>query len=228
MKKHKFLLSILSLSLFIPSTTYADCTKEEIDNFKEIEDEYKITYEFDKDTKLYTIKYINPNPEKYGYYLIQKVDLNTTKKYDLTKINDNEYEQTEILPGDYIIEIAGKSETCNEKIKTLSLKLPKYNKYSEDQLCKGIEEFVLCQPTYDKDIDYETFTSRVNSYKKNHSNIENKKEEKKEESKENRIIQYIKDNLFQIIIIAIFVIMIIITIILTVKSIKKSRRLEWE
>lgn len=225
MKKHKFLLSILSLSLFIPSTTYADCTKEEIDNFKEIEDEYKITYEFDKDTKTYTINFVNPNPGNYGYKLIYVKNEKTKLEYNLTTIIEKNYSKTNFSSGNYIFEIYGNTDTCNEKLKSKTLVLPKYNKYSEDPLCEGIEEFVLCQPTYDKDIDYESFVSRVNSYKNKMSNTK-KEEEPTVVKEENKILKYVKDNLIQIIIIIVFIIMVIITIILTAKSIRKSRRLE--
>lgn len=220
MKKHKFLLSILSLSLFIPSTTYADCTKEEIDNFKEIEDEYKITYEFDKETKTYTLTFYSPKPDMYDYIL------HIGKDKKCNEIEEKKNECYGIYPGEYIIDIVGQTNSCKDILSSKSLKLPAYNKYSEDPLCEGIEEFVLCQSTYDKDIDYDTFVSRVNTYKKNHvskDDTDNKKEEIKEP---NKILQYIQDNLLQIIIIVIFVIMVIITIILNVKSIKKSRRLE--
>lgn len=225
MKKHKFLLSILSLSLFIPSTTYADCTKEEIDNFKEIEDEYKVTYEFDKDTKTYTINFVNPNPGNYGYKLIYVKNEKTKLEYNLTTIIEKNYSKTNFSSGNYIFEIYGNTDTCNEKLKSKTLVLPKYNKYSEDPLCEGIEEFVLCQPTYDKDIDYESFVSRVNSYKNKMSNTK-KEEEPTVVKEENKILKYVKDNLIQIIIIIVFIIMVIITIILTAKSIRKSRRLE--
>lgn len=220
MIKNKIIILIISLSLFMPSTIYADCTKEEINNFKKIEDDYKITYEFNKETKLYTLTFYSPNPELYDFTIDESFLPNCTE-IDNTTINCSN-----IYYGDYNFEVVGVTEECNMSFKKIKLSLPKYNKYSEDPLCEGIEEFVLCQPTYDKDIDYDTFVSRVNSYKKNHQKIENDKEIKEEVKEQNEIIKYIKDNLFQIIIITIFIILVIITIILTAKSIKKSRRLE--
>lgn len=220
MKKHKLLLSILSLSLFIPSTTYADCTKEEIDNFKEIEDEYKITYEFDKDTKTYTLTFYSPEPDMYDYIL------HIGKDKKCNEIEEKKNECYGIYPGEYIIDIVGQTNSCKDILSSKSLKLPAYNKYSEDPLCEGIEEFVLCQSTYDKDIDYDTFVSRVNTYKKNHTNKDDTDNQKEEIKEQNKILQYIQDNLLQIIIITIFIVMVITTIILTAKSIKKSRRLE--
>ena len=61
MKKYKFILFIVSLSLLLPTIIHADCSKEEIDNFKDIENEFKVTYEFDKETKLYVLTLYIPN-----------------------------------------------------------------------------------------------------------------------------------------------------------------------
>lgn len=215
------LLFIALLSLFIPSTIYADCTKEEINNFKKIEDDYKITYEFNKDTKLYTLTFYSPEPDIYDY---TSPDSNTFLNCEV--INNNTVKCSNIQSDEYNFEIIGMTDSCDITLKKIKITLPKYNTYSEDPLCEGIEEFVLCQPTYDKDIDYETFVSRVNSYKKNHPVKEDIDEKKEEPKEQNKIIKYIQDNLFQIIIMIVFITLVIMTIILTAKSIKKSRRLE--
>lgn len=221
MIKNKKLLSIISLSLLIPTIIYADCTKEEIDNFKKIEDDYKVTYDFDKDTKLYTLTFYSPNPDLYDF-----IGEDETVFSNCEVLDDNMAKCSNIKPNTYNFEIVGVTTNCNETLKKIEITLPKYNGYYNDPLCEGIEEFVLCQPTYDKDIDYETFVSRVNSYKKNHQSKPIDNNTKEEVKEENKLIQYIQDNLFQIIIVIIFIVMIIITIILTAKSIKKSRRLE--
>lgn len=220
MNKNKLLL-LIPLSLLIPTIAYADCTKEEIQEFKEVEEDYKITYEFDKDTKLYSLTFYNPKSDLYDFIGENDSIFSNCEVIDETKAKcDN------IKSGTYNFEVVGLSETCNNTLKKVTLTLPKYNSYAEDPLCEGIEEFVLCQPTYDKDIDYDTFVSRVNSYKKTKQEKEEEIKPKTTDKEESIIIKYIKDNLFQIIIIVIFIIMVITTIILSAKSIKKSRRLE--
>ena len=121
------------------------------------------------------------------------------------------------------MKIFGNTKECDELLKTINLNLAPYNKYSEDSLCEGIEEFVLCQPTYDKEIDRETFESRINTYKRTKNKNQKTPEIKQEE---NEILVRVKENLVQIIIILIFIILIVITAIVTIKSIRKSRRLE--
>lgn len=220
MKKYKYLLLSLLIPLLFPIITYAECSKEDIDNFKEIEEQYKVTYEFDKETKLYSITFHNPNPEKYGY-TIEHDDT----ELDLTTIKEEEFTQENTNPGKYEIRVITTNGECKNQLKKITLELSKYNSYSEDPICEGIEDFVLCQPTYDKEIDYDTFVSRVNTYKKNLKE-ENAKEEKLQVKEENKIIEYIKENIIQIIIITIFIIMVVITIYLTIKTARKSRRLE--
>lgn len=218
MNKSKYLLTTLSLFIMLPSITYAECTPEEIKHFKEIEDEYKVTYEFNKETKDYTIKLFMPEPSKYTFAAYEDGNIKCEK------INENERQCNSIPPGEYEIFIIGSNETCRGELKTINLKLAKYNHYSDDPLCNGIEEFVLCQPTYSKEIDYETFASRVNTYKK----TKQKEQEANinEDKENNKVLNYIKANLFNIIIITVFSVSIIITIILTAKALKKSRRLE--
>ena len=217
MNKQKYLLTTLSLFIMLPSITYAECTSEEIKHFKEIEDEYKVTYEFNIDNQRYNLMfYAN---ETYDYVFDIKFEEETTCE----EKDKNTIVCYNVIPSKYKVSIVGNTNTCNDTLKTINLTLAKYNPYYQDSICDGIEDFVLCQETYDKDIDYETFKSRVNIYKKNLQKKE--KEIKNVEGKDNAINQYIKNNIIQIIITAVFTIAIIVTTVLTIKSSKKSRRL---
>lgn len=222
MNRKKNLILTAMLSLLCINKTYAACTQQEINDFKKVEDEFKVTYEFNKETKDYTITLYSPDYSKYGFSLDAKTPID---KYHFS--NPTSLICEGIKPGEYTFDVKIVSETCNEKLKTIQINLPKYNKYSEDPLCDGIEEFVLCQPTYDKEIDYDTFVSRINTYKRTQKETEDATNEEKKENKilEN-IFEYIKQNALEIIIVVIFMILMSITIILTTKSIKKSRRLE--
>lgn len=219
MQNNKY-LTVLSLFILFPSIIYADCTDEEVKHFKEIEKDYKVTYEFNKDTKDYKVTFYSPEPDMYDYYWFSE-SLDSKCKV----IDDKTIDCNNVIPDTYEIEIIGVTDSCYDTLKKSNLKLPKYNNYSSDPLCEGIEEFVLCSPTYDKNIDYDTFVSRVNTYKKNLNN-QKEPDEINTNQNENKLLEYIEDNLFQIIIITVFIIMLVITIILTAKSIRKSRRLE--
>lgn len=216
MKKNKKLFILLSICLLFNSHVYADCTVEEKKEFKNIESKYKITYEFNKENKSYTLIFTSPEPNKFDYY-INNEDIKCNETVN------NQTTCTDFKPGYQEIYIIGQTDTCQEVLKEVSMNLA-YNKLSEDPLCEGNEDFVLCNPTYDKEVDYDSFISRLNTYKKNKNN--NSSSSSNTINKENAIINYIKDNLLEIITITIFIILVIITIILTAKSIKKSRRLE--
>lgn len=220
MKKYKHIIFTISLFLICMTNTYAACTKEEINDFKRIEDEYTIKYKFNKSTKDYTVTFNIPMIEKYTYSLD-----NIIEKAKFVSETETSFTFSDIKPGEYPINVVGVSSECDDILKTINLKLAKYNKYSEDPICEGIEEFVLCQETYDKEIDYDTFVSRVNTYKKSKEKQENNKVEEKPKE-ENKVLKYIEDNLIQIIIVTIFIILVLITAHITFKSIRKSRRLE--
>ena len=217
-KRKKILLTIISFTIFTPKI-YADCTKEDINNFNKISDEYKVTYEFNKDSKLYNLIFYEPQPDKYVFVV------NNLEKASLEFEDDNNYKYIGMTPGDYEITIEGITDKCQDVFKTINLNLPKYNEYSEDPLCEGNEEFVLCQPTYDKEIDYETFKSRLEVYKKTKQD-NNQINKEKDNNKDNNIVDYIKNNIAEIIIITASLIILTIIIISIAKRQKKSRRLE--
>lgn len=217
--KRKILLTLISFITFTPEI-YAECTNEDFNDFKKISDEYKVTYEYNQETKLYDITVYDPAPDKYI------VIINDLETVNLENIDKNNYTYVGISPGNYKITVEGINDACQDVFKTINLNLPKYNKYSEDPLCKGNEEFVLCQPTYDKDIDYDTFKERIEVYKKTKAENNIKNTDNNSKTKENNVINYIKDNIVQISLIAILLILIVIITISISKRQKKSRRLE--
>ena len=221
MNRKKYITLTLMLSLLCTNKVYAACTQEEINEFKSIEDEYKIEPQLNMETKKYSVKFIRTKPDKYEYRIYFKGNLGCDDTDEITSIC------SEFNPGTYKLEIIGMSESCNDVLKFISLQLDPYNKHSESPLCEGIEEFVLCQKTYYKELSEEEFESRVNTYKRTQQEkINNEKEQEKNKEINKQIISYIKEYLMQIIIVVVFIILIITTAIVTAKSIKKSRRLE--
>ncbi|MDO4395058.1 MAG: hypothetical protein Q4C23_03665 [Mycoplasmatota bacterium] len=224
MQKTKYFMLFGLLFFLCLDSVYATCSTNELNEFKRIKDDYKVTYEFNQKNKTYTLYFNNPNNDKFGY-TIEVEDASSLK----CTTNDNKTiaKCPDFLSGDYVIDIIGKTKTCDDTLKTINLHLPKYNTYSEDPLCEGLEDFYLCDPTYEKDLDRETFESRIANYKKQ---LTIKKSSKQEDNKSNEVINNIKkfleDNLVTIIVVTIFIILLIITIIMTIKSSRKSRWLE--
>ena len=220
MKKINHTIFTMMLFLICITNTYAACTQEDFDNFKKVEDEYTVKYEFDKTTKTYKITFHFSDIEKYSYDM---TDIITKLKYENS--TDKSLTYSGLTPGEYTIKVISLTDGCNDELKTIELKLPKYNNFSEDPLCEGIEEFVLCSPTYGKELDYETFVSRVNTYKKTKEKKETQATDDLSKG-ENSFLKYIEENIWKIIIVLSFIILLTITIIITAKSIKDSRRLD--
>lgn len=224
MNKKKYIILTLILSLFNIKNVYAECTQEELDEFAKVEDQYNITYEYDIASKTYTLIAKRTLPDKYDFYILME-------RYGDTSCEEQNETITKcfnIPPGQELeIKIVGQTSSCDKTFKEYTMVLPKTNEYYDDPLCEGIEEFYLCQPTIEKDIDYETFLSRTKTY------IKTKQKKELASSNENdnnqnikKIKDYILNHKTQIIVIILFIILVTISSITAYRSIKKRRRLE--
>ncbi len=218
----KKIITIILVSLIINTNIiYAECTTEEQEYYKSIEDKYQTTYVFDKESRTYTMTLTYGDISTFSY----TID-NDAIEYANTEVLADRIVISNLIPGKYGISVVGVTNSCNDVFKTDEITLPEYNQFAYDPICEGIEEFVLCSPTYDKEIDYDTFISRVNSYKKNKANqdkTDNNTEEKP------TIKEWFKDNYIYFIY-AIIGIVVLIIIALIIKVIynheRKRRRLE--
>lgn len=220
----KNLTLTLVLSLLSINNVYAVCTEESKEEFNKIKNQYKITTTFNSETKTYNMKIEEADTDKYDYVFTIR------QQYECKKISNTITECTGLKPGtSFYANVIGKTNQCNDVLKEELIKLKRYNEFYGDPLCEGIEEFVLCQELYDREIDRETFESRINAYKKNKQ--EKVTDEKIEEKKENKsilrdIISYVQENKIQTLIIIVFIVLVIVSMIIMINSSKKSRRLE--
>ena len=240
MKKTRYFILFLFTFLLISPKVYAACTETELKQFKEIENKFTVTYTYNANDQN-VIKLYNPDPENYEYRVIAEENKNPNITFN--RINDNTYEATGNIDVEYKVIVVNKKASCDDMLKTFTISPPPENGYSDDPLCEGIEEFILCQEGYNKPVTREDFESRVEAYKESiqkdndintsgnndsSSNDENSNNNKTDsESIINKITSYIKENLVQVIIIIIFIILLIVTAIISIKSAIKSRRLEW-
>ena len=139
------------LFLLIPlNNIYAKCSDDEKQLYKENAGSFSYVSKFDETTKSFKITFYNPLPDifefKYSY----------TKNITCTDLSDYEKSCSNFKSGQLIIVIKGKTNTCNDKMYSDTYSL-KYNYFYNDPICEGASEFVLCSPTYDKDITYEDF-----------------------------------------------------------------------
>lgn len=211
------------LSLLSINKVYATCELDIIQRFEEISNHYKVNYRYNTEKKSYTIILKHAPNENYSYLLYD------TDNLECEDINKTTRECHNFDVGKYEYEIYGENNKCKQTVKVASVEIKQLNNYSDDPLCNGIEEFTLCQADNYKDIDYETFVKRANIYKKSKQETLDEEEKKQQEEGKitvNKISEYIRENLIQIIIITVFIILIAITCVITIKSSRKSRRLE--
>ena len=149
MKIKKKLLIIPLLSFLCLNKVYAECSQQEIDEFKKIEDQFTVTYELDNSSKLYTIYLKNPQIGKYGY------EISGISENIVPTIENDTVILKNVVSGNYNFAVYNNNENCKEPLKKNDLNLLKYNKYSESKACDGLEDFYLCQETYDEEIDEE-------------------------------------------------------------------------
>lgn len=68
-------------------------------------------------------------------------------------------------------------ECMNDLLTTKYINLPTYNIYYTDPLCKGMEDYKICQKWYKQTLDYDEFVIKVNKYKNVHKELEEVKKE---------------------------------------------------
>lgn len=195
----KFLM-LITVVLFIPHVNAA-CDENRIKELKELAKNIEITTGLASDDESGTINNdysVNDYGEMVPQGSTQIIISGMSKEFNII---DATYERTfiyEYFTDNALVlnnEIHGYrtfkvySPECNQEIRSIYIKVPRYNEYSTDPLCEGISgnDLAICGTWYDKEVDYDTFKSMVADYKKMIA------EEEKENDKKNVIIDKIVD-----------------------------------
>lgn len=126
---------------------------------------YKVTKVIDNNKVTYNVDLYNISETIYA------LDSSTNKKYTM-----NNSKITNVEPGTFLnIQLyANEKNYCNGyKIKTITIQIPYYNKYSTNELCKNYKDYILCSENISLNITLEEFELRM----KNYISSLNKKEE---------------------------------------------------
>jgi len=209
MKKRYLIITIILFLFRIPNTNASTCDNADILRVKGIANDITIEY------------VINEEYYKNNYFdvkitgLPEELYIKEETTGDTYKINLEENEMLEIpelKSGNYTFKIY--YFKCNNKlIRTINLKIPKYNNYANHPLCKDItkEEVEECYEWYQGDLTEETLKEKIDEYNKE---LEMKKAE---EEKNNTLFNRIKKillNYYIYIIPAALIIIIITTMII--------------
>lgn len=107
--------------------------------FREISSNVTIDNSFDYATKTYTLVINLVDDSKY--------DINLNNRNDSIidcSVKDSVYTCTGFKSGDYDFTIDGITDTCDITLKRINVKLPKYNKYYEQDICDGYHYLDVC------------------------------------------------------------------------------------
>lgn len=229
MKKLVRLLLLNILLIIVPTIAYADCESE----FKEVESEFSISYEYNTSNKSYTITLVNPDYNKYSFVF------NNTEEIENANMSVDGTKLTAVISNykgeSYPYKISGVVNECAGIIlKNEVFVLKKVNKYADSPLCEGNEEFVLCQKDYGKEIDEATFESRIKQYEKAKEagdtviddDIPSKNKDEPTTSTIQSIIKIVKEHKWIVGVAIGVLIIIILSVVLIVKREMKRRRLK--
>lgn len=222
MKNIKYIIFVFISLFFNVFYVQAQCTNNEINELKKLADDIKITYKHMGVIK--TDDYIDYN------------SFNVTVK----NFSDNLYityldGTNKILPkngtasvtlsnGDWEFRVF--SNKCDDEISLINVHLPKFNMYSLDPLCDGIDgdDFPLCGKYYEYDVSYESFVERVNYYRSIHHISNNDDIDDSDSNHVTVILNKILDYIFNYrlyIFISLVIILVILIIIIIIKRRKK-------
>ena len=227
-KKAKYILASLLMFCFTTSVNAEECSYEkqvELNNlaatvratYEEVEIDSGESYipedENDPDgaIMLHGFKVVIMNITKDLRVTVKDEYTGDSKEYMYSDTNNGVIELEQRVADDvynYTIVVKGAVEECdNGDLRTINLIVPKYNNYSEYDVCKEYPEFEYCQKyiTSLQDISMPEFIERADAYKKNH---ESETEKRKNNEKSNSIKEFFNKNKKTIIIIAGIIIVI--------------------
>lgn len=222
MKQLKYILfSFLIIFLSIISVN-AQCTNEELLAEKEKAENIKITYKHlgevtkDDGSKVYNEFLVTTKniPEGIYVHLSPMTEENFDESMDDLKIK--------LTTGTWYYNMY--SSKCETVVDTITVKLPRFNIYSLDPLCEGIDsdDFQLCSKYYEYEFSRETFEKKVKTYRleNNIGKIDNNVKEKN-----NNILKTILNFIetYNLFIVGFLIIILIILIVIIIISKKKKR-----
>ena len=168
MKKYLLLTMLILLLIVAPNRVKAAvCDYRTLADYKDIASNIQLyaDYEMVNGKPVFEITLTNIYDE---LYIVDATNSSKTKRYDYNSfVNENQlklkgYSENQKL----VFKIYSGSEDCyGQLLGTRYFTTPNYNEFSTDSVCKGAEEYSLCQRWGAISGDYDTFVKNVNTYK---------------------------------------------------------------
>ncbi len=175
MKKYRKLFVILVVFIFCPKNVKA-LLCENIDKVRYQDLAKNISYSYDAVEKNGNVKFTVTFSNIPKQFAIKNVNRNEWYSYKGSELKISNLESNKNYRFDIYVE---SDDGCdNISLYTFNINLPYYNKYYTDSLCKGIEQYKLCQKWVNTQYTYEEWKKQVNKYRDS-LNERNKKEDEK-------------------------------------------------
>lgn len=156
------IIIVFILLLLIPITKVegARCTYSEIARLKKIASNVNISYDYVENDSSVTFKVTLNNLNDEIYF----IDQSNYRKYNYTRdeLTISNYRSGQTIR--YVF-YATDPECSSEPLYTARVVLPTYNIYYKDEVCKGVENYSLCQKWSSHNLTYTDFVKKVNDYK---------------------------------------------------------------
>lgn len=182
MKRKLCFFLLLFLIVFIPHKTKALCDDSEYIRLSKLAQNIKMSYTYNSKTNNFTITITNLKKDLSIEYLNEVKTYNTDKEINIY----NSYS------GEHTFMIYVKNGSCaGEHLTTKYVNLPFRNQYADNEICKGIENYIYCQKWSNRNDNKETYYEKILSYKKELGNNKEKNEIVK--NNENAIFKFIRE-----------------------------------
>ncbi len=161
----KIMTIIIALFMFIPYASADICNNVQYEVLQKLANNITTYFEPITDEngyKKFDLVFVGLSPD------IRVLNKNTNDTYYST---NNYYlaerTATNLTPGEtYSFDIRGMEVCYFQTFRTITIKMPKFNPYSQDPICEDAKNYSLCQKWTNVNVDYDTFIKRVEEYKK--------------------------------------------------------------
>lgn len=211
--KKIFLLFILMLLIPVTKVEGLYCTFNEIANLKKLAANVNYYYEYiEKDNNVsFNVTLVNLNKD---FYFIDSTN-NKEYTYQKNEIKISGYKSGQTIKYTfYPVNIFCQ----DEPLYTIRIVLPTYNKYYTDEICKGVENYSLCQKWSTHNLTYEQFVAKVKEYKEKTNNNEEEKEDATKSNLTNYIIDFLVNYYY-------IIILVVLSLVFMIYIIKKRENI---
>ena len=222
MKKNRYLLFSIIMLFSCMISVHASCTDDEIVSLKKQVEDIKITYKHlgaveDNSMIVYDRFDVSFKNIPDDFYLT----LSVAPLDEVHSVNGI-VKMEMMLTGSYEINVF--SNKCEEEIDQIIFTLPKFNEYSLDPLCKGIDgdDFPLCGKYYEYKVDYDNFVARVKHYRDNYNIVRAEFDDDYGDGIFEKILDFISKNLVYVIFFLIVLLLIVFVIVMMRKRKKRG------